>query len=148
MYEDIGFLDGGYRDISNSKHRNEYYNPLNIYHRLGYWPGEIYRFGVVYILEDFTFTPVFNISGGDFTTLGELGRTDDLFENNIRKFINVNERIIIETAPNTMRSKSDISAFEDTKNVSKPTAILNKGITRVINISCFWIWLNEFLKRL
>jgi hypothetical protein len=124
--ETIGFLDGGYRDISNSKDRNEYYNPLNIYHRLGYWPGEIYRFGVVYILEDFTFTPVFNISGGDFTTLEDLGKTDDLYEDDIRKFINVNEDGFyksgeLQNSKGVIRIKETLTPIG--KNIIKPIGI-------------------------
>ena len=41
----------------------EYYNTENIYYRLGYWDEEIYRFGIVYILNDYTLSPVFNIRG-------------------------------------------------------------------------------------
>lgn len=40
-----------------------YYNIHNIYHRVGYWPEEYYRFGIVYILSDYKTTPVFNIKG-------------------------------------------------------------------------------------
>lgn len=42
---------------------SEYYNPLNIYYRVGYWPEEIYRLGIVYILKDDSLTPVFNLRG-------------------------------------------------------------------------------------
>lgn len=40
-----------------------YYNIHNIYNRVGYWPEEYYRFGIVYILSDYKTTPVFNIKG-------------------------------------------------------------------------------------
>jgi len=40
-----------------------YYNIHNIYDRVGYWPEEYYRFGIVYILNDYKTTPVFNIRG-------------------------------------------------------------------------------------
>lgn len=40
-----------------------YYNAKNIYNYVGYWPGEYYRFGIVYILDDYSLTPVFNIRG-------------------------------------------------------------------------------------
>lgn len=40
-----------------------YYNVKNIYNKVGYWPEEYYRFGIVYILDDYTTTPVFNIRG-------------------------------------------------------------------------------------
>jgi hypothetical protein len=41
-----------------------YYDSEFIYNKTGYWPGELYRFGVVYILKDGSLSPVFNIRGG------------------------------------------------------------------------------------
>lgn len=41
-----------------------YYNPNNIYHFVGYWPTELYRFGVVFILDDYSLSPVYNMKGG------------------------------------------------------------------------------------
>lgn len=46
-----------------------YYSTHNIYYQLGYWPEEWYRFGIVYILNDGSTTPAFNMSGGIFTSL-------------------------------------------------------------------------------
>lgn len=40
-----------------------YYNTNNIYNFVGYWPSELYRFGIVFILNDYSLTPVFNITG-------------------------------------------------------------------------------------
>lgn len=51
---------------------DEYYSTHNIYYNLGYWPDEIYRFGIVYVLNDGSTTPVFNITGGFF----EINETD------------------------------------------------------------------------
>ena len=42
---------------------NSYYNTKFIYNKVGYYPGEIYRLGIVYILKDNTLSPVFNIRG-------------------------------------------------------------------------------------
>lgn len=56
----IGRVNEDYKDPSG---QFEYYNVMNIYNKLGYWNDEIYRFGVVYILNDFTLSPVFNIRG-------------------------------------------------------------------------------------
>lgn len=47
--------------------QTEYYSTNNIYYNLGYWPDEIYRLGVVYILNDDSLTPVFNLRGHNFT---------------------------------------------------------------------------------
>ena len=49
----------------------EYYSTHNIYYNLGYWPNEWYRFGVVFVLEDGSTTPVFNIRGGIFNGLNQ-----------------------------------------------------------------------------
>lgn len=39
----------------------EYYSVSNIYNYVGYYPGELYRFGIVFILDDGSKSPVFNI---------------------------------------------------------------------------------------
>ena len=49
----------------------EYYNPQNIYYKLGYWPNELYRFGIVYIKADGSNTQVFNLKGCRFDSLSE-----------------------------------------------------------------------------
>ena len=46
----------------NFSDRN-YYSTRNIYSSLGYWPNEYYRFGIVYVLNDGSTTPVFNMKG-------------------------------------------------------------------------------------
>jgi hypothetical protein len=51
----------------NYKSGDEYYSTHNIYNYLGYWPNEIYRFGIVYILQDGSTTPVFHMRGGTFS---------------------------------------------------------------------------------
>lgn len=63
----IGYLDPSTYDILNTNDdidQTEYYNPLNTYYKLGYWPGEIYRLGIVYIMVDDSLSPVFNLRGG------------------------------------------------------------------------------------
>lgn len=54
------------------KSGQEYYSTQNIYNKVGYYPGEIYRFGIVYILKDGSKTPVFNVRGWDFQNDTEL----------------------------------------------------------------------------
>ncbi len=56
----IGYVDQNYNDSSGGY---EYYNASNIYYKLGYWNDEIYRFGIVYVLNDYTLSPVFNVRG-------------------------------------------------------------------------------------
>ena len=43
-----------------------YYNSLNMYNKVGYFPGEYYRFGVVFIYANGTLSNVYNTTGGDF----------------------------------------------------------------------------------
>lgn len=45
------------KDISNQK------NPSHEFYGVGYMPGEIYSFGLVYIFEDGTISPVYHIPG-------------------------------------------------------------------------------------
>ena len=61
--ENIGNLSHNYIERFNQQGGNEYYNVDNIYYKLGYWDQEIYRLGIVYILNDYTLSPVFNIRG-------------------------------------------------------------------------------------
>ena len=61
--ESIGNLDSSYNERGDKVNGYEYYNVNNIYYRLGYWDDEIYRLGIVYILNDYTLSPVFNIRG-------------------------------------------------------------------------------------
>ncbi|MCF0115621.1 MAG: hypothetical protein HUJ56_09720 [Erysipelotrichaceae bacterium] len=41
-----------------------YYDPKVIYSSVGYWPNDLYRIGIVYIMSNNELTPVFNIRGG------------------------------------------------------------------------------------
>jgi len=70
QHESIGNLNNEYKDASG-KESYEYYNPENLYYNLGVWPEEYYRFGIVYILNDYTLSPVFNTRGIDFTPTTE-----------------------------------------------------------------------------
>lgn len=50
-------------DYDISAQSNGYYDSQYIYDYTGYWPGELYRLGIVYILKDGSLSPVFNIRG-------------------------------------------------------------------------------------
>lgn len=66
--ESIGFVNHMYESKSSDNiDKLEYYSPQNIYYNLGYWPDEMYRLGIVYILNDDSITPVFNLRGCDFS---------------------------------------------------------------------------------
>lgn len=64
-----------------------YYNTSSIYNRLGYYPGEMYRFGVVYILNDGSTTPVFNMNGGKLSDITGTLEKNDEYDNEYGIFI-------------------------------------------------------------
>lgn len=61
----IGSLDKNYKPIPRADGTEgfEYYDAQNVYRYTGYWNKEMYRFGIVYILNDDSLSPVFNIRG-------------------------------------------------------------------------------------
>lgn len=60
-----------YKDTTAINENYEYYNVHNIYYNVGYWNEELYRLGVVYIFNDGTLSPVFNILGHKNPTILE-----------------------------------------------------------------------------
>ncbi len=75
--EDVGWVNP--KDYSTND-SGEYYNPENVCYKVGYWPDEYYRLGVVYVLEDGSHTDVFNLRGCCFSGIGsENLKTDDKF---------------------------------------------------------------------
>ena len=84
----IGYVDENYKDSTGGY---EYYNAWNIYYKLGYWPGEIYRFGVVFIMSDYSLSPAFNIRG--INNLGSSTQYTNipLYLNGSRNYIEIDE---------------------------------------------------------
>lgn len=112
--KNIGFLDGEYNELFNEEEGNEYYNVKNIYYKLGYWNEEIYRFGIVYILNDYSLSPVFNIRGIAELTLEEV---DGL---NIRpEFHNFGTDYINNVEDSLIYKSGDPKTWENSKGVFK-----------------------------
>ena len=90
----IGYLNNNYKiQPTDSVEQTEYYNPLNIYYYLGYWPEEIYRLGIVYIMSDDSLSPVYNLRGCNFDTLdnenySSNSKYNSLYEDNVLKTLN------------------------------------------------------------
>lgn len=65
--QSIGYVTHDYKleygKDKSCKYPGEYYNVHNIYNYTGYWNGEIYRMGIVYIFDNNSLSPVFNIRG-------------------------------------------------------------------------------------
>ena len=67
--QSLGWITSSYTvNSSDDLSQSEYYNPINIYYYTGYWPGELYRLGIVYIYNDDSLSPVFNLRGCEFLT--------------------------------------------------------------------------------
>ena len=82
----VGMVNADYTCSSNAYTPEEqysgcYYNTFNTYYRVGYWPDEIYQFGIVYIFNDNSLSPVFSLQGVDFslTNNSDLSTDDGLF---------------------------------------------------------------------
>lgn len=62
--ESYPLINGGMNEIYEISSKSDgYYDTQYIYDKTGYWPGELYRLGIVYILKDGSLSPVFNIRG-------------------------------------------------------------------------------------
>ena len=84
-----------------------YYNTQNIYNKLGYWNEEMYRFGIVYILNNGSLSPVYNIRG----------------INNVKNIKNYNV--------NDYDNYKDIIIDYDTQFINEATLENSAGISRI-----------------
>ncbi len=72
----IGYVDSKYTKLpGDDVTQVEYYNPKNVYYKLGYWPDEMYRMGIVYVLNNDSLTEAYSLRGCDFN---EVGKTSNL----------------------------------------------------------------------
>jgi hypothetical protein len=83
-------------DISESDEKNfkfpyEYYNTKNIYYNVGYWNEEYYRLGIVYIFEDGSLSPTYNILGYETVNGSNPKYNGVIDENNTDRCQNVDE---------------------------------------------------------
>jgi hypothetical protein len=51
----------------------------NVYYKVGYWPDEYYRFGIVFVYNNNQLSPAFNIQGYDAQATASI--SDDALEN-------------------------------------------------------------------
>lgn len=92
--DNIGFVDPKDYSVSGDDAQNEYYSPYNIYYKLGYWPDEMYRLGVVYIMRDDSLSPVFNLRGTSFENINNhnLSNNISLYKDANKKEMNYLEQ--------------------------------------------------------
>lgn len=99
----------------------EYYNASNIYYKLGYWT-DIYRFGIVYIMNDYSLSPVFNIRG--CTDLTYNFDWEIATDNVVDSTVNVDNNYIISgtshNAKGVVRISEEASASKHVFNSTSP----------------------------
>lgn len=117
-----------------------YYDTQYIYDKTGYWPGELYRLGVVYILKDGSLSPVFNIRGA--TNIKEKSseplykvEADFNVENNTLKDVLHNieyseeDYMIIGGRANNENAKGVIQLSSELSASDEPFPVLGMNIT-------------------
>jgi hypothetical protein len=69
LYPQIDIDDNGVllpdTNVSDATSVKGYYKPENVYYKVGYWPDEYYRFGIVFVYNNNQLSPVFNVLGYD-----------------------------------------------------------------------------------
>ena len=92
----------------NNRVEGTYVDPKFIYNYTGYQNHEIYRFGIVYLMNNGTLSPVFNIRGMFFTKYDQTYTKFEIYKEQTRNYITYNEEtgIIYETNKSSTDEKS------------------------------------------
>ena len=113
-----------------------YYDTQYIYDKTGYWPGELYRLGIVYILKDGSLSPVFNIRGAtNIPSKSDKGyyivEHDKRSLEDILASIDYSEEdfMIIGGIAENENAKGVIQLSEDFHTVNTPFPVLGINIT-------------------
>ena len=99
-------------------YKQTYYDPEFIYNYTGYQKNELYRFGIVYVMNSGSLSPVFNIRGGNGS--GEYMEFP-VYSNNARNYITYNE----ETGILYQEISSDSEDSENQQNSNYSTTLEN-----------------------
>lgn len=119
-----------YIDDSSAPDKYEYFNTKNIYYHVGYWNEEFYRFGIVYIYQDGTTSPVFNIRGKEGIPI--IGERDS--DNSIDTIENSYSTSKYKYKDSTVICDSSTFIYKDTENPKKSKLLENcKGVCRITN---------------
>ena len=73
--------------------KDGYYSSYNMYSNVGYFNGEYYRFGVVFIYDNGTLSSVYNTLGYDTNNQDSINYIGNLFDqqNGLRKYIKIDD---------------------------------------------------------
>ncbi len=138
--ESYPLINGGIDEKYNiSSSSDGYYDSRFIYDKTGYWPGELYRLGVVYILKDGSLSPVFNIRGatniGIYTGEHNYKIEKDLetmsLEDSLAEIDYSEEDYMIISGNSDNENAKGVIQLSSNPNISEPFPIL--GIEIVAN---------------
>lgn len=155
--ESIGYLEDYKIKKDNDASQAEYYSPYNIYYKLGYFPGELYRFGIVYIYNDDHLSPVYNLKGIDFNKVEAednikrnfskeeykqiLGISESPEDKNIEEgIINIENEDILDN--------SNLANTRGVFKFSKDSTVINYKNKSIHPIGLKFIVSNEIVKKL
>lgn len=139
--ENYPLVQGGINEFYDINTTSDgYYDTQYIYNKTSYWPGELYRIGIVYILKDGSLSPVFNIRGATNIPVKQNGSTyykvDSDFALNkkleeILKDIEYSEEdyMIIGGSADNENAKGVIQLSSDFFTTDKPFPIVGINIT-------------------
>lgn len=115
-----------YIDNSDASDKYEYFNTKNIYYHVGYWNEEFYRFGIVYIYQDGTTSPVFNVRGKEgIPTVNGDGISTDTIESSYSTSKYKDDK-------NGITYDSSTFIYKNLKNPEKSKLLENcKGVCRI-----------------
>lgn len=133
--------------VITSKNKG-YYDDKNIYYSVGYFPDQIYRLGIVYIMKNGELSPVFNIRGRDnISDICTYSHYDMYNKDGSRHYITIDEETnllipdkdendasILETVP--LENSKGVIRFEyneDTKDTNTIFALKVETDEETIN---------------
>lgn len=117
-----------YIDNSDAPDKYEYFNTKNIYYHVGYWNEEFYRFGIVYIYQDGTTSPVFNIRGKEGIPIID-ERYSGISIDNIKNSYSISK---YKDDKNGITYDSSTFIYKNLKNPEKSKLLENcKGVCRI-----------------
>lgn len=129
------YTDNNYDITYKTEATNTYCDAKFIYNYVGYQNNEIYRFGIVYILNDNTLSPVFNIRGAYFdTNTNWNGRTSNLIYNDTQPYNSENKRSYLQYNESTGILEGAVNVLENIYGVTR-IHIKENEFTNIIGIN-------------
>ena len=107
-----------------------YYDPENIYKYVGYWPDELYRFGVVYMKDGGVPTQGYNLKGCIFSELNEYNLSSKhVYDSDTTTVSGDNKLGVFKTPYDDLIRSSTPLCFEFSIDKETQNTLKNLGIT-------------------